>query len=70
MVDVLSNVVQIVVLSSGPDALLSVDGSHPSCHVAVRVDSAEKNWFELEQEGTNMTWNEVSVLTNVVECTG
>ena len=47
MVDVLPDIVQVVMLPTGPDTLLGVDGSFPLAHVAVGVDGTHKDRLEL-----------------------
>ena len=47
MVDILAYIIQIIVLASCPDALLSVDSSPPPGHVTVRVHCTNKDRLEL-----------------------
>uniref|UniRef100_A0A2M4C8W3 Putative secreted protein n=1 Tax=Anopheles marajoara TaxID=58244 RepID=A0A2M4C8W3_9DIPT len=51
MVHVLADVIQIVVLATGTDALLGVGGSYPACHLAARIDRTEEDRFELVHAG-------------------
>jgi hypothetical protein len=47
VVHILSNVLKIVVLSSGANALLAVGGALKLGKVGVRIDSSEENRLEL-----------------------
>ena len=48
VVHVFSNVIEVIVFPSGPDALLRVHSPHIASHITVGVHSAKENRFELE----------------------
>ena len=47
MVDILADIIQVIVFTSGSDTLLSVDSSLLLGHVTVGVHCANKYWLEL-----------------------
>uniref|UniRef100_A0A2M4DCU6 Putative secreted protein n=1 Tax=Anopheles darlingi TaxID=43151 RepID=A0A2M4DCU6_ANODA len=51
MVHVLADVIQIVVLATGADALLRVGCPNPTCHLTARIDRTEEDRFELIHAG-------------------
>jgi hypothetical protein len=48
VIDILAHVVQIIVLSSGADAFLSIDGTLEFSQISVRTNGALENRFELK----------------------
>lgn len=53
MVDVLANIVQVVVFSSGADALLRVGSAAKLGHGVGRIDGVQEDWLELRENGNN-----------------
>lgn len=47
VIDILSNVVQIVVLSSGTNTLLRVDSTREVSHGKTRITSSQEKWLKL-----------------------
>lgn len=63
VIDVLSDIIQIVVFASGANTLLRVVGTLPFSHVAVRIHSAQEDGLVLvhagigEEQGWVIEWN-------------
>lgn len=53
VVDVLANIVQVVVFSSGADALLRVGSAAKLGHGVGRIDGVQEDWLELRENGNN-----------------
>lgn len=58
MVHVLSDIVQIVVLSAGANTFLSIDHANPFGHVAIRIGNAQKQGLELKKQDDAIGQNE------------
>ncbi len=50
VVGVLPNIIKVVVLTPCTDTLLGIDHATEFSKIAVRINSSEKNWLELNQE--------------------
>jgi len=53
MINVFANIVQIIVLASRTDTLLSVGSSDQTTHVALRVNSTLEDWLKLHSSENN-----------------
>lgn len=65
MVDVFTHVVQVVVFTSGPDALLGVGSTTQLSHRVGRIDGVQKDGLELRGKMTRIS-NESLELEHII----
>jgi hypothetical protein len=54
MVHILSDIIQVIMLTTSSNAFLSVNSSHPLGHITIGVNSAQENGLKLHQKNNNI----------------